>query len=67
LSGPNLPLYAEIRRRYPDLALQASGGVRHAGDLRDLRDAGCAAAITGRALLDGRINPEELTSFLQDA
>jgi phosphoribosylformimino-5-aminoimidazole carboxamide ribotide isomerase len=67
LSGPNLPLYAEIRRRYPDLALQASGGVRHAGDLRDLRDAGCAAAITGRALLDGRINREELTSFLQDA
>jgi phosphoribosylformimino-5-aminoimidazole carboxamide ribotide isomerase len=67
LSGPNLPLYAEIRRRYPDLALQASGGVRHTDDLRALRDAGCAAAIAGRALLDGSINLEELSPFLQDA
>lgn len=67
LCGPNVALYAEIRRRYPDLALQASGGVRHVDDLRALRDAGCAAAITGRALLDGNINREELASFLQGA
>lgn len=67
LSGPNLELYTEIRRRYPALALQASGGVRHLDDLRALRDAGCAAAISGRALLDGYIKPQELVSFLQGA
>ncbi|MGH8194960.1 MAG: 1-(5-phosphoribosyl)-5-[(5-phosphoribosylamino)methylideneamino]imidazole-4-carboxamide isomerase [Woeseiaceae bacterium] len=67
LSGPNLELYSEIRRRYPALAVQASGGVRHLDDLRALRDAGCAAAISGRALLDGCIKPQELVSFLQGA
>jgi phosphoribosylformimino-5-aminoimidazole carboxamide ribonucleotide (ProFAR) isomerase len=43
--------------------LQASGGVRHICDLEALRDTGAAAAITGRALLDGRISKQEISSF----
>ncbi|MEX2124281.1 MAG: 1-(5-phosphoribosyl)-5-[(5-phosphoribosylamino)methylideneamino]imidazole-4-carboxamide isomerase [Woeseia sp.] len=62
-AGPNAALYRDILRRYPDLELQASGGVRHIGDLRTLRGLGCSAAITGRALLDGRIRDEEISSF----
>lgn len=67
MAGPNVPLYAEFAARFPDIRLQASGGVRHVEDLRALRDAGAAAAITGRALLDGCITKEELGEFLQNA
>lgn len=65
--GPNLDLYSEFLRRYPDIQLQASGGVRHIADIEALRDAGVPAAITGRALLDGRISDTEVRSFRQSA
>ncbi|MGH8035972.1 MAG: HisA/HisF-related TIM barrel protein, partial [Lysobacterales bacterium] len=53
LSGPNLTLYRELRQRYPELEIQASGGVAGLNDLRHLRDTGVAAAISGKALLEG--------------
>ena len=65
--GPNFDLYAEIIGRYPDLQLQASGGVRHIEDLERLRDLGIPAAITGKAILDGRITAAEVSSFRQNA
>lgn len=65
MSGPSLELYREFNRRFPTLELQASGGVRNIGDLQDLRELGAAAAITGRALLDGCITAEEISSFPQ--
>lgn len=55
LSGPNLELYAHLRRRAPGVAVQASGGVRDAADVRGAREAGCAGAVLGRALLEGRL------------
>ena len=67
LTGPNVALYEEATRRYPELAWQASGGVRDAADLRALAATGVAAAVSGRALLDGRIKPEELQAFLPSA
>lgn len=67
LSGPNLDLYRESRERFPGLALQASGGVRDAADLQALARLGLAAAVSGRALLEERIRPEELRPFLPDA
>ncbi|HLU06113.1 MAG TPA: 1-(5-phosphoribosyl)-5-[(5-phosphoribosylamino)methylideneamino]imidazole-4-carboxamide isomerase [Woeseiaceae bacterium] len=67
LAGPNLTLYRQFLRRYPQIELQASGGVRHRADLESLRHLGCAAAITGRALLDGRISGEDVSLFLQNA
>ncbi len=67
LAGPNLELYAAARARFPQLAWQASGGVRDAGDLHRLADAGLAAAVSGKALLEGRITPRELSVFLPDA
>lgn len=66
MAGPNLNLYAGIMARYPNLQLQASGGVRNIHDLQALRDLGVPAAITGRALLDGKISAEEIRTFLQN-
>jgi phosphoribosylformimino-5-aminoimidazole carboxamide ribotide isomerase len=67
MSGPNLDLYRKFVRRYPSFLLQASGGVRDANDLHELSKLGASAAITGRALLDGRIKTEELGAFLRVA
>lgn len=67
LNGPNLELYDEFASRYPQLSLQASGGVRNITDLEQAAQTGASAAITGRALLDGRISRQEIASFLQNA
>jgi len=67
MTGPNLELYADILVQFPDLQLQASGGVRNVQDLQALRDLGLPAAITGRALLDGKITAAEMAQFQQDA
>ena len=67
LSGPNPGLYRDALERFPHLAWQASGGVRHAADLQTLAHIGVAAAVSGKALLEERITPEELRPFLRDA
>jgi phosphoribosylformimino-5-aminoimidazole carboxamide ribotide isomerase len=67
LTGPNLALYGEAARRFPELAWQASGGVRDAADLAALARTGVAAAVSGKALLEERISSEELRPFLPNA
>ncbi|KMM77534.1 1-(5-phosphoribosyl)-5-[(5-phosphoribosylamino)methylideneamino] imidazole-4-carboxamide isomerase [Xanthomonas sp. NCPPB 1128] len=59
LSGPNLALYAHLRQLAPALAVQASGGIRNAADVRGAREAGCAGAVLGKALLEGRLRLDE--------
>ena len=67
MTGPNFDLYGQIVHRYPEVCLQASGGVRDIADIERLRELGVPAAITGKALLDGTINAAEVNSFLQNA
>jgi phosphoribosylformimino-5-aminoimidazole carboxamide ribotide isomerase len=67
LTGPNVALYREAARRHPQIQWQASGGVRDARDLRALSDAGAAAAISGKALLEELIPIEDLQPFLPNA
>lgn len=67
MTGPNTALYAEILGRYPDIQLQASGGVRGVHDLEALKRLGIPATITGRALLDGKLSADEVASFRQSA
>lgn len=67
MAGPNFELYQRIMSAYPELLLQASGGVRHIQDLERLRQLGVPAAISGRALLDGKISAEEIETFLRNA
>lgn len=56
LSGPNLELYRLVRETAPQLAVQASGGIRDLDDIRTARAAGCAGAVLGKALLEGRFD-----------
>lgn len=67
MAGPNIGLYRQCVRRFPRMAWQASGGIRHAADLRALAKTGVAAAICGRALLENRISPREMAPFLPAA
>ncbi len=67
LTGPNFDLYRTALQRFPRLFWQASGGMRNASDLAELAQIGVTAAVSGKALLEDRITPEELRSFLPDA
>jgi phosphoribosylformimino-5-aminoimidazole carboxamide ribotide isomerase len=66
LRGPNLELYKEISRRYPQLQLQASGGISGLRDLEDLKATGAAAAISGKALLESCFTVPEALKVLAE-
>ena len=67
MTGPNCELYSEAVRRFPELQWQASGGVASAHDLAELRECGVAAAISGKAMLENTMTPQELRPFLPNA
>jgi phosphoribosylformimino-5-aminoimidazole carboxamide ribotide isomerase len=67
LAGPNLALYVEALRRFPQIRWQASGGIATGADLAALAAAGVPAAISGKALLEERISVGELQPFLPNA
>ncbi|QOC22541.1 1-(5-phosphoribosyl)-5-[(5-phosphoribosylamino)methylideneamino] imidazole-4-carboxamide isomerase [Wenzhouxiangella sp. AB-CW3] len=62
-SGPSLALYQAIADRFPNLAVQASGGVGSAADLDAVATTGVSACIVGRALLEGRVAMSEVTRW----
>lgn len=59
LTGPNSALYAQLVKRFPDLQIQASGGVSSLDDLRTLQTTGVAGAIVGRALYENKFTLRE--------
>lgn len=67
LSGPNVELYSTAKQRCPAIEWQASGGIRGIDDLRSLAEAGAAAAVSGRALLEMKLDPKEIRPFLPSA
>ena len=60
LEGPSLGLYQEILAKYPQAYFIASGGVSSMQDLHALQSIGCAGAIVGKAIYEGRITLDEL-------
>jgi phosphoribosylformimino-5-aminoimidazole carboxamide ribotide isomerase len=59
LAGFNLELYRHLAGQIPQMAVQASGGVRSLDDIRAAREAGAQGVILGRALLEGRFTVAE--------
>lgn len=55
LAGPDLALYDRLVQLDRG-AMIASGGITSLGDLADVRARGCAGAILGRALYEGRLD-----------
>lgn len=64
LAGLSIDLYKEILQEFPDLYLIASGGVSSMKDIEQLQEANVPAVITGKAIYEGKIKLNELSSFL---
>ena len=60
LDGPDLRLYRHVFG-LTDRPIIASGGVRSADDIWALRDAGCEAAVTGKALYEKTLKLSQVT------
>jgi phosphoribosylformimino-5-aminoimidazole carboxamide ribotide isomerase len=63
LEGPSVELYQSLIEKNKDLHLIASGGVSSMQDLEALRKIGCAGAIVGKAIYEGRISITDLIRF----
>ncbi|MGD2131304.1 MAG: 1-(5-phosphoribosyl)-5-[(5-phosphoribosylamino)methylideneamino]imidazole-4-carboxamide isomerase [Maricaulaceae bacterium] len=59
MEGPDLNLISDLVHARPDLAIQASGGVRSIADLKTAASAGAAGAVVGRALYEGALDLRE--------
>ncbi|MCX8490360.1 MAG: 1-(5-phosphoribosyl)-5-[(5-phosphoribosylamino)methylideneamino] imidazole-4-carboxamide isomerase [Cyclobacteriaceae bacterium] len=64
LEGPAFSFYQEIKDRFPDLEILASGGVRGVDDIKKLNDMGIFAVIFGKAYYEGFLKLEDLKQFL---
>jgi phosphoribosylformimino-5-aminoimidazole carboxamide ribotide isomerase len=60
LDGPDLTLYRQVLK-LTDRPVIASGGVRNAEDVWALRDIGCEAAVTGKALYEKTLKLSQVT------
>lgn len=60
MSGPSVNLYKNLKDKYPDMQIIASGGVSNIDDLLALSQSGCFAAIAGKSILDGKITAAEI-------
>ena len=60
LAGPNLELYAQLRERYPEIEVQAAGGVRSGDDVTQLAALGVSGVVIGKALMARQAHLPEL-------
>lgn len=60
MQGPSLDLYRQLKERFPELRLIASGGVRNRKDVEDLEALGVEAVIIGKAWLSGDLKLKDL-------
>lgn len=65
LQGPSFDLYSEMKDRYPDLKIIASGGVTSMNDVEKLTDMGMDGIIIGKAIYEGTIELNDLKEFVQ--
>lgn len=63
LLGPAIELYKSVIEAFPSLHLVASGGVSSLDDLHALKAIGCKGAIVGKAIYEGKIALDQLSSF----
>lgn len=64
LEGPAFEFYAEIREKFPEMSVLASGGVRHVDDIKRLNEMGVFAVIFGKAFYEGIIKLKDLEQFV---
>ena len=60
LSGPNLELYVELKAKFPQIRLIASGGVSSLEDLEKLDAENIDAVVVGKAYYEKRITLQQM-------
>ena len=63
MEGPSIALYKKIMEEHAEVNLIASGGVSKIEDVVQLKEIGCKGAIIGKAIYEGLISLEQLSSF----
>lgn len=59
LNGTNVDLYATLKREFPNIHVQASGGIGALDDIQALKPTKVDSVILGRSLLEGKFTLEE--------
>ena len=62
LNGPNIDLYQQMIEQFPELNIQASGGISQLDDVRGLKNINVSGAIMGRALYEKKFDLSEALS-----
>lgn len=63
--GPNVELYKNLCSKFPELEIQASGGVHALEDLKSLESSGAHSVVIGRALLTQKIYLDEALAYVK--
>jgi phosphoribosylformimino-5-aminoimidazole carboxamide ribotide isomerase len=61
LEGPNTALYSTLSEEFASQHFIASGGITSMKDIESLEKSGCWAAVVGKAIYEGRLNPADLS------
>lgn len=64
LTGPNTALYQSIQTAFPEVRLNASGGVSQISDLDVLKKMNVSGVIIGKALYENKISLTELSGYV---
>ncbi|MDP4984758.1 1-(5-phosphoribosyl)-5-[(5-phosphoribosylamino)methylideneamino] imidazole-4-carboxamide isomerase [Pseudoalteromonas tunicata] len=67
MTGPSFPLYQDLLTQFPDIQVQASGGVSSLDDIAKLKMLGVSGIILGKSLLDGAFSVEEAITCCPNA
>ena len=59
MTGPSFALYEDLLNEFPDIKVQASGGVSSLKDIKQLNELGVSGIILGKSLLDNAFSVEE--------
>lgn len=59
LEGPDIALYEMLSARYPDIDIQASGGISGLHDLKALNNIGISGTVIGKALYENKLSLSE--------
>ena len=63
LQGPNFDLYEKVVKKFPDLSVYSSGGVRSIEDIKELERLGVSGVFIGRAFYEGLIDVADFKQF----
>ena len=63
MKGPNFDLYCQIQKEFPQIEIQASGGIAKLNDIIALKKLNLQGAIIGRAWLNQEVDLKMAVSY----